>query len=317
MTTNDTPALFDFHGREVRVITRDGEPWWVAADVCAVLEIANPRDALRKVLDDDERGVATVYTPGGDQQVSVINEPGLYSLVLRSRKPQAKAFKRWVTHEVIPRIRRTGRYAVADSRQQDVPSAMADFLRLIAGASAEALVHAGRTAAAMDGTTRAVEGLNGRIADLAEVLATVAARLPAQPSGPDAKSPDAKSPGSGGGAGADGGPEEPIWHAGIPEEALPFDTLAELLAVELGRPGLSRGQLYATACDAGLLRQLPPPYGGHSLTDPRLASLFLVRRTSGALHGWPTVHHHQPMALPQGVVIMRQLVLQDIGRRLL
>ncbi|WP_220140246.1 BRO-N domain-containing protein [Kitasatospora acidiphila] len=111
MTNMENPVIpFDFEGQEVRVVKVDGEPWWVAADVCAVLEIRNSRDALKN-LDDDETGVETIYTSGGPQRLSIINEPGLYSLVLRSRKPQARAFRRWLTHEVIPAIRRTGRYA--------------------------------------------------------------------------------------------------------------------------------------------------------------------------------------------------------------
>lgn len=103
---------FSYAGHQVRVITIGGDPWFVASDVCAVLGIANPRDALSS-LDDDEKGVATADTLGGEQRVSIVNEPGLYSLTLRSRKPEAKAFKRWVTHEVLPSIRKTGHYALA------------------------------------------------------------------------------------------------------------------------------------------------------------------------------------------------------------
>lgn len=103
---------FDFEGTAVRVLTIDGEPWWVAADICAVLDIRNSRDALSS-LDDDEKGVGITDTLGGRQQMTTVNEPGLYSLILRSRKPQAKAFKRWITHEVIPSIRRAGAYSLA------------------------------------------------------------------------------------------------------------------------------------------------------------------------------------------------------------
>jgi prophage antirepressor-like protein len=92
----------------VRTINRNGEPWFVANDVCRALEIA--RSQTRR-LDNDEKDVHIVNTPGGDQQVSIINESGLYTLVLGSRKPQAHAFKRWITHEVIPAIRKTGRYS--------------------------------------------------------------------------------------------------------------------------------------------------------------------------------------------------------------
>ena len=96
---------------EVRTVTIDDEPWFVAADVCRALEIGNSRMATER-LDDDEKGVSLIDTPGGQQELTVINGPGLYSLVLGSRKPEAKAFKRWITHEVIPAIRKHGVYAV-------------------------------------------------------------------------------------------------------------------------------------------------------------------------------------------------------------
>lgn len=92
---------------KIRAIEQNGEPWFVAADVCRALEI--DRTQTRR-LDDDEKGVYSMQTPGGTQEVSIVNEPGLYSLVLGSRKPEAKAFKRWITHEVIPSIRKTGNY---------------------------------------------------------------------------------------------------------------------------------------------------------------------------------------------------------------
>ena len=99
---------------QVRAIMKDGEPWFVAADVCRALEIANNRDALTR-LEQDEKGVALTDTPGGAQEVTIVNEPGLYALVLGSRKPEAKAFKRWVTHEVIPSIRKTGAYMTPET----------------------------------------------------------------------------------------------------------------------------------------------------------------------------------------------------------
>ena len=94
---------------QIRVIDQGGEPWFIAADVCRALEIQNNRDALSR-LDDDEKGVALIDTPGGQQEMGIVNEPGLYSLVLGSRKPEAKAFKRWITHEVVPAIRKHGAY---------------------------------------------------------------------------------------------------------------------------------------------------------------------------------------------------------------
>lgn len=95
---------------QIRVVERDGEPWFVAVDICGALDIANSRDALTRI-DEDEKGVALTDTLGGAQEVAVVNEPGLYSLVLGSRKSEARAFKRWITHDVIPAIRKTGMYA--------------------------------------------------------------------------------------------------------------------------------------------------------------------------------------------------------------
>ena len=95
---------------QVRTVVKGNEPWFVAADVCRALEISNNRDALSR-LDADEKDVALTDTLGGKQEMTIVNEPGLYSLVLGSRKPEAKEFKRWITHEVIPSIRKHGMYA--------------------------------------------------------------------------------------------------------------------------------------------------------------------------------------------------------------
>lgn len=104
---------FDYSGRQVRTVTVNNEPWFVAVDVCSVLDIGNPSQAV-SYLDDDEHTTTLISSEGGQQRpVNIINEPGLYSLILRSRKPEAKAFKRWVTHEVLPAIRKTGRFEVA------------------------------------------------------------------------------------------------------------------------------------------------------------------------------------------------------------
>lgn len=93
----------------IRVAAVDGEPWFVAADVCRALEHSNVSRAMER-LDDDEKANFKLGLPGGD--TNCVNEPGLYSLVLGSRKPEAKAFKRWITHEVLPAIRETGSYSV-------------------------------------------------------------------------------------------------------------------------------------------------------------------------------------------------------------
>ncbi len=105
--------MFQFEHAErrypVRVVEVDGRAAWVAKDVCDVLGHSNSRMAL-DALDSDEKGVSIVDTLGGPQEMAVVFEPGLYSLILRSRKPQAKVFKRFVTHEILPQVRQTGNF---------------------------------------------------------------------------------------------------------------------------------------------------------------------------------------------------------------
>lgn len=93
----------------LRGFLRDGEPWFVAGDVSTALDYSEAKDMTRN-LDDDEKGRQIVPTLGGDQEMTVINESGLYSAILKSRKPEAKTFKKWVTSEVLPSIRKTGSY---------------------------------------------------------------------------------------------------------------------------------------------------------------------------------------------------------------
>ena len=101
--------IFNYQNNEVRVVEKDGEPWFVAKDVADIFEIQNIRQNMDD-FDDDEKGVCNIYTPGGMQSMTVINEPGLYKLAFKSRKPEAKKFVRWVTHEVLPSIRKHGMY---------------------------------------------------------------------------------------------------------------------------------------------------------------------------------------------------------------
>lgn len=119
-------TTFNFNQTPVRTLLIDGEPGFIANDLCAVLEIRNPRDTVA-ALDDDEKGVASTDTLGGAQQMTYVTEAGMYSLVLRSRKPEAKAFKRWITHEVLPAIRKTGAYGTAV-----LPQTLPDALRAYA-----------------------------------------------------------------------------------------------------------------------------------------------------------------------------------------
>jgi prophage antirepressor-like protein len=117
---------FQFDGVQIRIVTDDdGVPWFVAADVCAVL--GGGVEQTRR-LDDDEKGLRTVQTPGGAQQMATINESGLYSLVLTSRKSEARTFKKWITSEVLPAIRRTGSYSASPA----LPKSFAEALRLAA-----------------------------------------------------------------------------------------------------------------------------------------------------------------------------------------
>lgn len=143
---------FNPNNAPVRVQVINGEPWFVAKDICDALSIENNRNATAR-LDDDEKGVSIVRTPSGDQQMSVVNESGLYNLIFQSRKAEAKAFRRWVTGEVLPTIRRTGRYelkwkteVVRRRRRADVDAETLGLLWLIG----ESLWHGDQKAVAME-----------------------------------------------------------------------------------------------------------------------------------------------------------------------
>lgn len=107
--------IFIYGGDQLRTIQRSDGLWWVLRDVCQVLGMSNPAMVAQR-LDEDEKGVSQIYTPGGTQNLTIINEPGLYAVILRSDKPEAKQFKRWVTHEVLPSIRKTGAYGIPPER---------------------------------------------------------------------------------------------------------------------------------------------------------------------------------------------------------
>ena len=109
---------------EVRTLNIDGEPWFVGKDVANVLGYSNPQKAIRNHVDEEDKGVNEMGTPGGMQETIIINESGLYSLILSSKLPQAKAFKRWVTSEVLPAIRKQGSYSLG------VPTNFRDALYL-------------------------------------------------------------------------------------------------------------------------------------------------------------------------------------------
>lgn len=109
--SSDNPSVFDFNGQPIRSFMKNGLPWFIAADGCKVLDISDTSRAVSR-LDEDEKGTTTIRTPGGMQIMITVNEYGLYSLILTSRKPEAKAFKRWIIHEVLPALRQSGVYAI-------------------------------------------------------------------------------------------------------------------------------------------------------------------------------------------------------------
>lgn len=118
---NNEIQKFDFKGTSLRTLTdKEGEPWFVAKDVCDILELTNPAVALQSLDDDEKTNLSNSYVwsePG--RRPLIISEPGLYRLVMRSRKPEAKEFQRWVTHEVLPQIRRTGGYIPTSESDSD------------------------------------------------------------------------------------------------------------------------------------------------------------------------------------------------------
>lgn len=122
-TVSNSLQLFQNAGFKVRVLIRDNEPWFVAKDVCDCLELGNVSQTCSR-LDDDERGIISNDTPSGKQEMLIVSEPGLYSLIGSSKKQEAKAFKRWVNHEVLPSIRKTGSYSVAQPTIYDYARAL-------------------------------------------------------------------------------------------------------------------------------------------------------------------------------------------------
>lgn len=121
----------EYNGNPVRCIQIDGAPWWVLSDVCKVLRVKNSRDVSNR-LDADEKGVDKIDTPSGVQNMTIINESGRYNVLLRSDKPEAKPFKRWVTHEVLPQIRNTGKYEApkTDSTPVPVNTRLVDIIKI-------------------------------------------------------------------------------------------------------------------------------------------------------------------------------------------
>lgn len=121
-----TLQLFNYGTQEVRTVLIDGEPWFVANDLCKVLDHSNPSAAVAG-LDADEKGLREVETLGGIQSMTCVTEPGMYKLMARSNKPSAKPFLRWLTHEVLPTIRKTGTYSTAPTLPQSYSEALREL----------------------------------------------------------------------------------------------------------------------------------------------------------------------------------------------
>lgn len=115
-----SPSIFNFGSHAVRIIVRDGDPWFVAGDVASALGYRDAANAARN-LKDHQRGTHNLSTPSGVQRVTIITESGLYKLVLRSRKPEAEEFSDWVTGEVLPSIRKTGSYSKVTTEETIAP----------------------------------------------------------------------------------------------------------------------------------------------------------------------------------------------------
>ncbi len=122
---------FEFDGNDVRTMQINGEAWFAGKDVASILGYSQTAKAIREHVDEEDKGVSVLDTPGGKQQMTIINESGLYSLILSSKLPAAKKFKRWVTSEVLPAIRKYGAY-MTDAKAKDIltnKSSLADLLQ--------------------------------------------------------------------------------------------------------------------------------------------------------------------------------------------
>lgn len=163
-------APFAFDDSLVRAYADEaGNPWFVAKDVCKVLGLGNPRTSIA-LLDDDERGVHIVDTLGGAQEMATISESGLYSLTFRSRKPEAKRFRKWVTAEVLPTLRKTGHYAVSGREPGCFGANMPKDVMRLKPALRERLLSDALQAARLEG-----EGYNTAMRYYAEFCSLVAA----------------------------------------------------------------------------------------------------------------------------------------------
>lgn len=119
-------STYIYNDQNIRVVSVEGEPWFVGKDVAKVLGYKDTVNALKSHVDEEDKGGWRITTPFGEQEMTIINESGLYSLILSSKLPGAKEFKRWVTHEVLPSIRKTGSYAMQPQSYPEALRALAD-----------------------------------------------------------------------------------------------------------------------------------------------------------------------------------------------
>jgi prophage antirepressor-like protein len=164
------PFTFPETGQPVRTVTIDGEPWFVVADACKILELSNPTMAAERLEEDDLSTAEVIDSMGRKQSPRIVNEPGMYDLVFQSRKPQARAFKRWITHDVIPSIRRTGSYSVAPREMTKLEALQAAIESEQARLVAEARVAELEPAAASWNVLALGDG-DYSVADAAKILA--------------------------------------------------------------------------------------------------------------------------------------------------
>lgn len=141
---------FHYGDHEVRTVVIDGDPWFVLSDLCAVLTLSQPHRVAAR-LDDDMKGRTRMTTPGGDQEVTIVSEPGFYSVVMRSDKPEAAPFQRWVTSEVLPSIRKTGQYITRPASQIDILRGALDQIEAAQKAAEAAQLEATKANARIDG----------------------------------------------------------------------------------------------------------------------------------------------------------------------
>ncbi|NJO94332.1 MAG: hypothetical protein HC820_08295, partial [Hydrococcus sp. RM1_1_31] len=164
-------STFTFESHPVRFVGTAEKPEWVAQDVCNVFAIKNASDTLAS-FDEDEKGIATIYTPGGEQQMLTVTEPGLYRLIFKSRKTVAKRFQRWVFHEVLPSIRKTGSYTLPQPELERLKLEL-DLAktqeRLLATTNAIATIHGSDMLALMMGKPDAIVKRTERVETLVAV----------------------------------------------------------------------------------------------------------------------------------------------------